>query len=158
VKPLARQNQLFVEELVGECVVYDSDRKKAHSLNSTVTWIWRHCDGATTVEDLSLHFEREFGCSDSLDLIFSGIQQLEAANLLVSSTPRQTTSSIPAAGPVMSRRAVVAAGSALVPVIASILVPTAASAQSGQNGQSGQQGGNGGRGGQGGQGGQQGQR
>jgi hypothetical protein len=129
MKPLARKNQLIVEDIIGECVVYDSIHKKAHSLNSTVTWIWHHCDGSTDVEEMALHFEREFGCPDSLDVVISGIQQLEAAHLLVLN-PREDTLSIPP-GPVMSRRSVVAAGSALVPVIASILVPTAATAKSG---------------------------
>jgi hypothetical protein len=128
MKPLARKNQLIVEDLIGECIVYDRDHKKAHSLNSTLTWIWHHCDGSTNVEEMALQFEREFGCADSLDVVLSGIQQLEAANLLVL-TPREDSLSI-SPGPVMSRRAVVAAGSALVPVIASILVPTAAAAKS----------------------------
>jgi hypothetical protein len=82
MKPLARKNQLIVEELAGECVVYDGTNKKAHSLNSTLNWIWHRCDGSTDVEEMALHFEREFGCADSLDVVLSGIQQLEAANLL----------------------------------------------------------------------------
>ena len=121
MKPLARNSQLIVEELAGEYVVYDSNSKKAHTLNSTVTWIWRHCDGSTSVDDMALNFEREFGGSDSMDVILSGIQQLEANNLLVPSTTGEA---------MMSRRAVVAAGSALAPIIASVLVPTAASAKS----------------------------
>lgn len=128
MKPLARRDQLIVEDLLGECIVYDSNHKKAHSLNSTLTWIWHHCDGSTDVEEIALQFEKEFGCADSLDVVLSGIQQLESANLLVS-TPREDTLSIPP-GPVMSRRAVVAASSAVLPVIASILVPTAAAAKS----------------------------
>src|ERR1700704_6230666 len=112
MKPLARKDQLVVEDLVGESVVYDCNHKKAHSLNSTVTWIWHHCDGSTDVEDMAAQFEREFGCSDSLDVVLSGIQQLETANLLVFN-PREDTSSI-SCGPVMSRRSVVAAGSSLV--------------------------------------------
>jgi len=86
VKPLARNN-LIVEELAGECVVYDRDSKKAHSLNPTVTWIWRHCDGSTSVDDLALNFEREFGGSDSMDVILSGIQQLEANTFSCHSQP-----------------------------------------------------------------------
>jgi hypothetical protein len=128
MKPLARKNQLIVEDLIGECIVYDGNHKKAHSLNSTLTWIWHHCDGSTDVEEMALQFKREFSSADSLDVVLSGIQQLEAANLLVLS-PQEDTSSVPC-GPVMSRRAVVAASSALVPVIASILVPTAAAAKS----------------------------
>ena len=121
MKPLARQNQIIVEELVGECIVYDSNLKKAHNLNATLTWIWRHSDGSTSVEDMARDFEWEFGGSNSQDVILSGIQQLEANNLLMPSTTGEV---------MMSRRAVVAAGSALAPIIASVLVPTAASAKS----------------------------
>src|SRR6185369_528610 len=107
MKPLARKEQLVVEDLVGECVVYDSNDKKAHSLNPTVTWIWRHCDGSTGVEEMAVQFEREFGCSDSLEVVLSGVKQLETAKLLVL-TPREDASPFPC-GPVMSRRSVVAA-------------------------------------------------
>jgi len=76
VNPLARNNRLVVEELADGCVVYDSNSKKAHSLNSSVTWIWRHCDGSTSVDDMALNFQREFGGSDSMDVILSGSSSL----------------------------------------------------------------------------------
>jgi hypothetical protein len=87
MKPLARKNQLIVEDFIDECIVYDRNHKKAHSLNSTLTWIWHHSDGSTDVEEMALQFEKEFGCADSLDVVLSGIQLLETANLLVL-TPR----------------------------------------------------------------------
>jgi hypothetical protein len=133
VKPIARKDELIVEEVLGEWVVYDKNQKRAHNLNSTMAWIWRHCDGATDVDEMAMQFDQEFGSSGSLDLIRSGIQQLEAANLLVSA-PR-AAQAMAATAPEMSRRSIVAAGSALAPILASILVPTAAAAKSGQNGQ-----------------------
>jgi hypothetical protein len=129
MKPLARRDQLIIEDLVGECVVYDSKNKKAHNLNATLTWIWRQCDGSTDLEEIAMRFEREFGYPDSFDIVLSGIEQLQAAELLVSTV---ADAALPASstGPGISRRSVVVAGSALVPSITSILVPTAAAAKS----------------------------
>ena len=125
MKPLARKNQLVVEELVNECVVYDCNQKKGHSLNPTVTWIWRHCDGATDVTEMASQLERKFHCADALDVVSSAIQQLDAADLLqVNPLEDKSRESV------MSRRSVVAAGSALMPGITSILVPTTAMARS----------------------------
>jgi hypothetical protein len=129
MKPMARKDELIVEEVFGECVVYDKNTKKAHNLNSTLAWIWHHCDGATDVDEMAIQFDGEFGSSGSLDLILSGIEQLEAASLLVL-THRDASSAMAAAGSVMTRRSVVAAGSALAPILGSILVPTAAAAKS----------------------------
>lgn len=129
MRPLAQKSQLITEEIEGECIVYDTRCKKAHSLNSILTWIWHHCDGSTEVSEIASQFQREFDCSDSLCLVKSGIEQLEAANLLVP-TILQTTSNVTLTEQAMSRRSITAA-SALYPVIASILVPTAAAAMSG---------------------------
>lgn len=131
VKPLARKHQIITEQLAGECVVYDAQSKKAYNLNSTVTWIWQHCNGATSVEEMASRFQQDFACDDSLGLVLSGVHQLKAADLLVSSSV-EDSSEMPLGERKMSRRSVVAAGSALAPVIASILVPTAQAAKSGK--------------------------
>ncbi len=120
MKPLARTDRILTEDLVHECVVYDNVRRKAHSLNRPVTWIWRHCDGLTTVEEMAVCFEQEFRCENSMDLIVSGLQQLTDADLLASPIDDQN----------ISRRSVIAVGSVLAPVIASITVPPAAAAKS----------------------------
>jgi hypothetical protein len=49
-QPARRKDELISEELSGECVIYDQRRKKAHHLNSTLTWIWHRCDGNTRVK------------------------------------------------------------------------------------------------------------
>lgn len=150
----AQTDQIFVEDLGDECVIYQSGTKKAHSLNPTATWIWRHCDGTTDVDQMVLKFQQEFACEDAANLVASGIRQLEAANLLITAEDG-TPDSSPAvySGPVMTRRSMVGVSSALMPVIASILVPTAAAAKSkghddpvpihGKSGDSGNNGNNG---------------
>src|SRR5262245_3046878 len=124
--PKARTAQLVIEELVDECIIYDPDNKKAHNLNSISSWIWHHCDGSTSVEQMVVEFERGFHREDSRQVILSGLEQLRTANLLLNAEGEQ--GALAPSEHLMSRRAVVAAGSALMPTVASILVPTAAAA------------------------------
>src|SRR3954454_3548847 len=110
-QPARRQDQLISEEVSGECVIYDQRKKKAHHLNSTLTWIWHRCDGNTRVKALSSAFEQEFDASNSLDILFTGLNQLQSRQLLESpvNLPETATGGKSA----ISRRAMVAAGSAL---------------------------------------------
>jgi len=44
-KPLARSDELVVEELGDELLVYDLNDHQAHSLSATASRVWRACDG-----------------------------------------------------------------------------------------------------------------
>ena len=130
-RPLVRPDHLISEEVSGEYVVYDSLHKKAHHLNSTLTWIWKRCDGSTSVEALAAQFEQQFNATNSLDIVLTGLAQLESRELL------QAAINIPPAAiaqqNAVSRRAVVVGGSVLMPAIVSILAPTAQAAKSGKD-------------------------
>src|SRR3954466_12602738 len=81
-QPARRKEQLISEEVSGECIIYDQRKKKAHHLNSTLTWIWHKCDGNTRVEALSNAFEQEFDAPNSLHILFTGLKQLQSRQLL----------------------------------------------------------------------------
>ena len=51
--PRARQEELVVEELPDETLVYDLKRHKAHCLNRAAALVWQHCDGRTTSSDMA---------------------------------------------------------------------------------------------------------
>ena len=127
-QPARRKDQLISEEVSGECVIYDQRKKKAHHLNSTLTWIWHRCDGNTRVKALSSAFEQEFDAPNSLHTVFLGLHQLHLRQLL--ETPVNLPETATAGKSEISRRAMVAAGSALMPAIVSILAPTPAAASS----------------------------
>ena len=59
VLPRARNRELIIREMPDEVLVYDMDRQKAHCLNHTSAFIWKHCDGKRTVKEMALLFERE---------------------------------------------------------------------------------------------------
>jgi coenzyme PQQ synthesis protein D (PqqD) len=126
-RPVVRTDQLVCEDVSGECVIYDAREKKAHHLNSTLTWIWRRCDGNTTMEALADSFERQFNITDGLPVLITGIEQLEARNLLDNPV---NVNLLAAEQTAISRRTVVAGGSVLMPLVVSILAPTPAAAKS----------------------------
>jgi hypothetical protein len=142
--PLARQDNLLVQELMGEVVVYDQGRHKVHKLNAALATVWQHCDGQTSFADLSALLQRDMNLPADPELVRLALGQLADAHLLQDGMPRPTNQLRP------SRRAVIrklglAGGLALaVPAVASIVAPTPANAASGGNGQGGNgQGGNG---------------
>ena len=44
-KPLARSEELVIEELGDELLVYDERTQRAHCLSATAARVWRACDG-----------------------------------------------------------------------------------------------------------------
>jgi hypothetical protein len=63
-KPKTRQDNVIAEEIHGECVIYDGNNKKAHYLNSTLSWVWKHSDGTRTIDDLAIAMQRDTGYED----------------------------------------------------------------------------------------------
>jgi hypothetical protein len=130
MRPEARRDDLLVEALGDELIVYDVERHRAHSLNGPAALVWRHCDGRTTIEDLALLLQRELGLPSDERLVRLALDRLGEAHLL-----RERPVG-PADEGRLSRRQVVhqlgrASGMALVlPAVTSLAVPTVAMAQS----------------------------
>ncbi|MCH8145362.1 MAG: PqqD family protein [Gemmatimonadetes bacterium] len=124
--PRARQDELVVEELPDETLVYDLKRHKAHCLNRTSALVWQHCDGRTTVAEVAALLERQLKIPADEAVVWMALDRLGRAHLL----REQVT--LPAERARYSRREVLrtlrrAAGiSLLLPVIESIVAPRAA--------------------------------
>jgi len=124
--PRARQDELVVEELPDETLVYDLKRHKARCLNRTAALVWQHCDGQTTVPELAALLEEQLATPTDEAVVWMALDRLGRAHLL--SEPV----TLPAPRAQYSRREVLrtlrrAAGISLVlPVVASIFAPRAA--------------------------------
>ena len=59
MKPDKRTNGLVVTELQDEVLVYDLERHRAHCLNPTAAFVFRRCDGRTSVRELARAFHAE---------------------------------------------------------------------------------------------------
>jgi len=126
--PTARDEQLLIQELQDETLVYDLTSKKAHCLNPTAALIWRHCDGKTTVPALARLLRETLNLPEDADIVWKALLQLDKARLL--------REPVVPPGEVhrFSRRDLarkLGAAAILAPVVLSILAPTAAAAGSG---------------------------
>ncbi|HET6668891.1 MAG TPA: PqqD family protein [Pyrinomonadaceae bacterium] len=126
VMPRARKAGLVVKGLDDEVLVYDLERDKAHSLNSSAAFIWKKCNGRRTVGEVAQALSREFKVPADEQTVWLALDQLSKFNLLEAKVTR------PAGLPHISRRQMMRIGAAAafaLPVIVSIVAPTAANAQ-----------------------------
>jgi hypothetical protein len=124
--PVASNDGLLVRELAGELVVYDLERHEAHCLNRTAAFVFRQCDGRSSVAEIAGRVEAEFGAPADESLVWQAVEQLDAARLL-----RHVPGRPPERGGFSRRDVVRRVGLGLavvVPVVSSILVPTPAEA------------------------------
>jgi hypothetical protein len=127
--PKARQDKLLVQAVGDELVVYDQERHHAHCLNPSAALVWRYCDGQTSIAEITMRLRDELNLPSDDQFVWQALDQLERARLLRNAvTP-------PSTGTNISRREMIgrllSAGAVLLlPVVTSILVPTASEAQS----------------------------
>lgn len=128
LRPRARQSGLVVRELPEEVLVYDLERHRAVCLNRTAALVWKRCDGRTSVEALTRALAEELGTPAPAELLWLALEQLGRDRLLEERIPR------PAALAGMSRRELIRrlglAAAVSLPVVTSIVAPTAAQAVS----------------------------
>ncbi len=124
--PRARQDELVVEDLQDEILIYDLERHKASCLNHTAALVWRCCNGRTSVADTAALLKKELELPADEAVVWMALDRLDRAHLL--SEPV----ALPADRARYSRREMLrtlrrAAGiSLLLPVIDSIVAPLAA--------------------------------
>src|SRR6185503_13950225 len=119
--PTVRHEGLIVHELPDEVLIYDVARDKAHCLNPASAFVWKHCDGRTTLPALTVAFKEKFGTADE-QLIRLALDQLEKFDLLQEPMRRA-----PLLKPISRRTLVRSMGFAAmisVPLITTMLAPT----------------------------------
>ncbi|MGI8733838.1 MAG: PqqD family protein [Pyrinomonadaceae bacterium] len=126
VVPRARKAGLVVKALHDEVLVYDLERDKAHSLNASASFVWKKCNGRRTVAEVAQALSKEFDVPADEQTVWLALEQLSKFNLLEEKIAR------PEGVPRISRRQMMRIGAAAafaLPVIVSIVAPTAANAQ-----------------------------
>jgi hypothetical protein len=120
--PLARQDELIIQELPDELLVYDLAQHKAHCLNKTSAFVWKHCDGETTVAETVALLERELSQLVDEDVVWLALGQLRKFQLLDEAGGKISTTRVTRRD--LMRKYLPAALS--LPLIVSIAAPTAA--------------------------------
>lgn len=129
--PLSRQTNIVVQKVENELLIYDLSNNKAFCLNETSAMIWQLCDGANSVADISRYLSRILNASLPEELVWLALDRLKKDNLL----EKSDEFAIDFGG--LNRREVirkVGLGSLVaLPLIASIIAPSALLAQSGSS-------------------------
>jgi hypothetical protein len=119
---LARNDELVVQDLPDEVLIYDLKSHKAHCLNTTAAFVWKHCDGQTTADEIARMMQQEWQVPVTEDTVWFALNKLSKAELL------QQRIVLPEAKAGMSRRSAMrrlGLGALLIPVVMTIVSPTA---------------------------------
>jgi coenzyme PQQ synthesis protein D (PqqD) len=84
--PLARTEELVVQELGSEVLIYDRRTDLAHCLTSVAALVWQACDGTSTTEEVVERL-RQSGEADAENLLVSALDELESKDLLETVAP-----------------------------------------------------------------------
>jgi hypothetical protein len=132
--PKARDQDLIVAEVDDELVVYDKSRDRAHHLNPVASLVWRHCDGRTSIPELTALIQARFGASRDESATWLALRQLDRVRLLAGPlavpdryrglTRRDALKGVASAG------AVAVGAAAAVSLVTSLNAPTPAYAAS----------------------------
>lgn len=121
--PLSRKEDIVVQELDGEVLIYDLRANKAFCLNETSALIWQACDGDKDVPQLSEFVAKRLNSKANEDLVWLALDQLKKEKLI----DNMPVSDGRFAG--MSRREVikkVAVGSMIaIPIVSGLVAPPA---------------------------------
>ncbi len=124
--PKSRDNEIVIQEVENEVLVYDLKTDKAHHLNKTMTEVWKNCDGKTSVRQLSEKLSKKLNEKIEGDFIWLALDELEKANLLEEKVDSKIFSKF-------SRRKVLfkyASIAVALPAVMSLITSTAAQAGS----------------------------
>jgi hypothetical protein len=126
--PQSRKENLVVQEFENEILIYDLNINKVYCLNETSSLVWQLCDGTNSVSEISRSLSQKLKPDVSEDLVWLAIEQFKRDRLLDENNPVE----IDFGG--LSRREVIKkiglASMVALPVISSVVAPSAASGQS----------------------------
>ncbi len=127
MKPIARKDELVIQELEGEMLVYDLRTNKAICLNQTSALVWQNCDGKQSTAEIAQNIEKQTGSSVNEYLIWFALNQLEEESLL--ENQEKLVNNFDG----LSRREIIKeiglTSMAALPIVASLVAPMAIHAQ-----------------------------
>lgn len=85
MKSLARSQGLITTETAEGLIVHDPDRNETHRLSSVAGLVYRHANGHNSVANLVTLVRAGLRRAVSREMIFSALDQLSEAGLLVQS-------------------------------------------------------------------------
>ncbi len=83
-KPESRKNDIVIQELEDEVLVYDLLKNKAFCLNKTSAVIWQLCDGKKSIEEIAYATGKKLNSTVSDEMVGLALEQLNKDELLES--------------------------------------------------------------------------
>ena len=127
-----KRDQLVVEELGTELMIYDQQRNQAFCLNQKAAFVWQHCDGKTTVTEIAAKLAEALGEPADEKVVQFALQSLSQDGLL---EPSAFLPFVPAG---MTRRDMMqkigVRAAISLPLVTALLVATPKAHASGWNG------------------------
>ena len=126
LNPALKRKDTIVRQVGDEFLVYDPKTNKAHCLNRVAAEVWMLCDGKTTVAEIARKVGEPAESSVDEAVIELALSRLQKAGLI----EQDSSGSEPA---IPSRRVALrkmATAALALPLVTTILVPTAAQAAS----------------------------
>ncbi len=130
-RPKARREDLIVQKVGEELLIYDQQRHRAFCLNPMAALVWQRANGRRTIAALSRAVERTFGVPEGERLVRLAVNRLARARLLENWRPFLDDPQSPSRREVMrwlARWGLSASLAVLLPTVKAILAPTAAQA------------------------------
>ena len=126
--PISRIENLVIQELGSELLIYDLELNKAYSLNETSTLVWQMCDGQCSIADINRQLNSRLKTPFSEAIVWLALDQLRKNDLLINGEKIDSQFNG------LSRREVIKsvgfASMVALPLISSLVAPKAVSAQS----------------------------
>jgi hypothetical protein len=130
-QPLARTEGLLTEQVDDELLVFDAEHKLACRLNASAALVWRSCDGTRSLSDLVAIVAEEFGEVADEDQVVIALDSLVKHGLIESGyEPREAAATRITRRRFMRRVGAVSLASFSVPLVSSMMIPSAAAAAS----------------------------
>lgn len=128
ITPKARTENLVVQELDGEVLIYDLNIGKAFCLNESSALVWQACNGSNDVSEISDLLGKHLNSTVDDDFVWLALDQLKKENLI------ENKEEVVVDFNGMSRRDVIRkvglASVAALPFVSSLVTPPVSHAQS----------------------------
>jgi Coenzyme PQQ synthesis protein D (PqqD) len=116
------RDQLVVEELGTELMIYDQRRNQAFCLNQKAAFVWQHCDGKTTLAEIAAQMAQSLREPIDVTMVQFALQGLSKDGLL------ETSAFLPLAAEALTRRDMMqkigVRAAVALPLVTALLVAT----------------------------------
>ena len=90
--PRARRRGLLVDTVGDETIVFDEERKEAHSLNLMASIVWQHSDGAHSLSQIAAELTKELRVEANEAIVLYALDKLASVHLLEERATRPANS------------------------------------------------------------------